>query len=79
MTRKRLNLTVDPAVLERARRYSERHHTSISALVEDFLTHLPDDEDVEPLSPRVQRLLGVAEAGPDRTLYREHLLERYGE
>ena len=80
MSKQRLNLTVDPEVVERARRYSERHQTSISRLVGQFLASLPGDEpDVEDLTPTVRRLLGVARGGPDRDDYRKHLLEKHAE
>ena len=80
MPKKRLNITVDAAVVERARRYSRRHNTSISGLVTEFLAHLPDDDSSggEDLSPTVRRLIGVASGGPDRDGYRRHLLEKYG-
>lgn len=79
MPKQRLNLTIDPGVIERARRYSERHHTSISHLVGQFLASLPGDEphSVEDLTPTVRRLLGVAKGGPDRDDYRKHLLEKH--
>jgi hypothetical protein len=79
MPKKRLNITVDAAVVERARRYTKRHNTSISGLVGGFLAHLPDaDVSTEDLSPTVRRLLGIAAGGPDREDYRRHLLEKYG-
>ncbi len=80
MSKKRLNITVDAAVVERARRYSRRHNTSISGLVGEFLSHLPDADvsGAADLSPTVRRLLGVAAGGPDREDYRRHLLEKYG-
>jgi hypothetical protein len=80
MPKKRLNITVDAAVVERARRYTSRHNTSISGLVSGFLAHLPDGDvsDAEDLSPTVRRLLGIAAGGPDREDYRRHLLEKYG-
>ena len=80
MPKKRLNITVDAAVVERARRYSQRHNTSISGLVGEFLSHLPDADAQEngDLSPTIQRLLGIAAGGPDREDYRRHLLEKYG-
>ena len=61
-------------------RYSERHGTSVSKLVDDFLAHLPEEERVQegPLTPTVERLLGVAEGDIDRGDYREYLLEKYG-
>jgi hypothetical protein len=80
MPKKRLNITVDAAVVERARRYSRRHNTSISGLVTEFLAQLPegDSSGAEDLSPTVRRLLGVASGGPDREDYRRHLLEKHG-
>lgn len=79
MPKKRLNITLDRETAERARRYTQRHDTSISRLVGEFLSQLPDDgdDDVE-LTPIVKRLLGMAHGGPDREAYRRHLLEKYG-
>lgn len=79
MPKKRLNITIDVDVVERARRYTRRHNTSISGLVGEFLAHLPDDEESvgDDLSPTVRRLLGVARGGPDREDHRRHLLEKY--
>ena len=80
MPKQRLNITVDAAVIERARRYTRRHNTSISGLVSEFLAHLPDGATSGggDLSPTVKRLLGIAAGGPDREDYRRHLLEKYG-
>jgi len=80
MPKKRLNITVDAAVVERARRYTRRHNTSISGLVSEFLAHLPEGggAESEDLSPTVRRLLGIAAGGPDREDYRRHLVEKYG-
>ncbi len=80
MPKKRLNITIDADVVERARRYTRRHDTSISGLVGEFLAHLPDGDGsgAEDLSPTVKRLLGVARGGPDREDYHRHLLEKYG-
>jgi hypothetical protein len=81
MPKKRLNITVDADVVERARRYTRRHNTSISGIVTEFLANLPEAETGEEveLSPTVRRLLGIAAGGPDREDYRRHLLEKYGE
>lgn len=82
MSKKRLNITVDPEVAERARLYSERHDTSISSLVEGFLSTLPSEARgtvSAELPTIVRRLHGVATGKVDREAYRRHLLERYGE
>lgn len=78
MSKDRLNLTVDREAIERARRYSERHDTSISRLVNDFLSALPLEAAEEELTPRVRRLMGVASGEADREAYRRHLVEKYG-
>ena len=80
MVKKRLNLTLDPEVYERARAYADLHRTSISRLVESFLSTLPDDS-LDPASghtPTVRRLHGVALGGPDRESWRRHLIEKHG-
>jgi len=79
MSKQRINITVDPAVVERARRYTERHGTSISRLVTEYLAQLPGEgEDEERLTPTVRRLLGVARGAGDREDYRRHLVDKYG-
>lgn len=79
MPKKRVNMTIDAEIVERARRYTRRHDTSISQLVGEFLSQLPEDEANEAeLTPTVRRLLGIAEGGPNREDYRRGLLEKYG-
>lgn len=79
LAKKRLNITLEPEAAERARRYSRRHNTSISRLVNEFLAQLPDEDEAPgELSPAVRRLLGIAEGGPDQEAYRRHLREKYG-
>ena len=79
MSKQRLNITVDPAVVERARRYTQRHNTSISRLVTEFLAQLPEEDEFnETLTPTVRRLLGVAKGTSDREDYRRYLVEKYG-
>lgn len=80
MPKERLNLSVDRAAIERGRRYSRLHRTSISQLVNEFLSSLPVDEGSqgEKLTSTVRELLGIAVGGPDLEEYRRHVLEKYG-
>jgi hypothetical protein len=79
MPKKRLNITLDHETAERARRYTKRHNTSISRLVGEFLSQLPEEGQKERgLTPTVMRLRGIAKGGPDREGYRRHLLDKYG-
>lgn len=76
MTRKKLTLSVEERAIEKARRYSEQHNTSISSLVSRFLDRLPS-EDGE-VSPIVQRLMGILPSSTDEAEYDRHLEEKYG-
>jgi hypothetical protein len=60
---KKLTLSIDEKVLERARRYSRRHRTSISQLVSNYLAQLSDAPEDLPLSPAVRRLAGILPSG----------------
>jgi hypothetical protein len=78
-----LNLSIDSVSIERARRYSQRHDTSISQLVNDFFATLPSDAEEEEwqrdLSPTIRRLLAVGRGEADEEDYREYLMEKYGQ
>jgi hypothetical protein len=70
---RKLTLSVDEAIIERARRYSARHQTSISRLVSDFLAALAKDEPQAELSPPVRRLFGLLPREAGREEYRSYL------
>lgn len=78
MPKDRLNLSIDRRAIEKARRYSQRHRTSVSQLVTEFLQGLPEQDDVDQpeLTPAVKRLLGAAK-GADLHDYRNHIAEKY--
>jgi hypothetical protein len=80
MAKQSVNLSLEHEAVERARRYSARHGTSISKLVNDYLANLPVDEERErpELTPAVRRLLGVAAGKADRDDYHRYLEEKYG-
>ena len=78
MPKTTLNLTIDASTVERARRYGERHEVSISRLVGDFLSRLPEDEGEPEISgPITRRLLGIAQGAADEEDYHRFLLEKY--
>ena len=80
MPKERVNLFLDREAIERGRRYSQKHETSVSRLVSDYLAGLPADEDDDALelSPTVKRLIGIAAGGGDRKAYRDYLFKKYG-
>ena len=79
MPKTTLNLSVDASNVERARRFSDRHDTSISKLFDDFMSRLPleDDAEAELTGPITRRLLGIARGAGDEEDYHRFLLEKY--
>jgi hypothetical protein len=75
-SKKKLTLSVDERVIERARRYSTRHDTSISQLVTTYLSQLDAPTDAT-LAPWVQRLRGILPAQTSLDDYRRHLDEKH--
>jgi hypothetical protein len=71
------NLSLDPEAVRRGEKYSERHSTSVSQLVSDFLSGLPAEGDGVNLAPAVGRLLGLARGGGEAA-YRKYLEKKYG-
>lgn len=73
----KLTLSVDEAVVERAREYSRRHGTSISQLVSRFLSALPPSPHEAEYTPTVRRLLGILPPDADIADYHRYLEEKY--
>jgi hypothetical protein len=78
MEKERLNLLIDRAAIERARRYSRLHRTSISRLVSEFLSRLPVEEESghAVLTPIVRRVLGIAACVVDGDVLQHYLRSR---
>lgn len=75
-SKKKLTLSVEEQVVERARRYSRKHNTSISQLVSTYLSQLdaPSDREVSPL---VRRLRGILPKNVSIEDYRQHLEQKH--
>ena len=71
MPKTKLTLSVDEATVERAKRFSQRHHTSVSRLVSQFLASL--DDSAAPAAPITARLRGVLPEDVTTDEYRRHL------
>jgi hypothetical protein len=75
-SKKKLTLSVDEKVIERARRYSVRHNTSISQLVTTYLSKLDSPADQE-FSSLVGRLRGVLPQDVEMEDYHRYLEEKH--
>ena len=83
----KLTLSVDEAVVERAKKFARRRGTSVSALVERYLDVLAqpkgaltpgDSATLPPLPPVTARLAGLLRgAQVNRESFRRHLEEKY--
>lgn len=75
----KLTLSIDAAVVERAKAYAARQGTSVSRLVENYLGLLGDattpDEDLPPITRRLAGILKDARVSRDD--YRRYLERRY--
>ena len=72
----KLTLSVDAAVISRAKRYAKRSGVSVSALVENYLAVVSQPPAVPPSPPRLQELRGILK-GADVSQYRKHLERKY--
>lgn len=75
-SKKKLTLSVDAQVIERARHYSRQHNTSISQLVTTYLRQLDAPSDQE-FSPLVRRLRGILPSAVSLGDYRQHLEQKH--
>jgi len=75
MSKKKLTLSVDATVVERAKRFSRRNNTSVSELVSAFLASLEDNE--QAAAPIVDRLVGIIPDRGSEEDYHRYLEEKY--
>lgn len=76
MATQKLTLSVDPTVVEAAKRYAAAHGTSVSQLVEEFLAAVSSENVPLRIPPVLARLRGVLR-GVSVEDHREHLSEKY--
>ena len=72
----KLTLSVDAAVIFRAKRYAKRSGVSVSALVENYLAVVSQPTAAPKPPPRLQELRGILK-GADVSQYRKHLERKY--
>lgn len=72
----KLTLSVDPAIISRAKRYAKRQGVSVSKLVEVYLASVSETPAETRLPPLVASLRGVLKQA-DTGAYRKHLVKKY--
>ncbi|MEO0684919.1 MAG: DUF6364 family protein [Cyanobacteria bacterium J06649_11] len=78
---KKLTLSLNERVIEKAKIYAQDHKISLSRLIESYLSSLIDNksEDIK-ITPLVESLSGVVDIPQDldyRKDYTDYLLEKY--
>ncbi|MEL6655321.1 MAG: DUF6364 family protein [Bacteroidota bacterium] len=78
---KKLTLSLNERVIEKAKIYAQDHKISLSKLIESYLSSLIDNksEDIK-ITPLVESLSGVVDIPQDldyRKDYTDYLLEKY--
>lgn len=75
----KLTLSVDPTVVAAAKRYAAAAGTSVSQLVENYLSALVQAPQEVGEPPMLARWRGTMAAEDDQALedYRDHLVEKY--
>ncbi|MEL6718975.1 MAG: DUF6364 family protein [Bacteroidota bacterium] len=82
---KKLTLSLNASVVEKAKSYAKDHGISLSRMIENYLSTLitkeTNDEETA-ISPLVGRLVGVINLEPNdlidlRSNYTDYLLEKY--
>jgi hypothetical protein len=72
----KLTLSLDPAVITRAKRYAKQRGVSVSAMVETYLAAVSQPVGTSE-TPQVRRRLQGILKGADPADYRRHLERKY--
>jgi hypothetical protein len=72
----KLTLSIDDAIVRRAKRHAREHGTSLSGLVSRFLALVPAGADAQQTPRALRSLRGLLTRG-DREAHRRHLREKY--
>ena len=76
--KRKLTVRVDNRWIEAAKDYAERHDTSLSKLISEFLRNLPGETESYRQAPILRRISGILPADISIREHRAHLDEKYG-
>jgi hypothetical protein len=77
MQETKLTIRVPRDLLDSAKRYASKNNTTLTNLIETYLQHLPDVDELEN-APIVRALIGILPAEASIDDHRKHLDEKYG-
>ena len=77
----KLTLRLKKSVIEQAKKYANDHDTSLSKLIENYLSAITNEsKSMENISPLVKSLIGVIHMSVTQDLkenYHKHINEKY--
>lgn len=78
----KLTLSLDAAVIKRAKDYAGKHHKSLSELVENYFAILTAEADRDqpvypPLTAGLSGVIKAADIGDPREQYTQYLQDKY--
>jgi predicted transcriptional regulator len=82
----KLTLTIDKEIVEKAKKYAEQKHRSVSRIVEEYLSNISDTERIKNASVKEEGSLTNSITGMFKTEYKgqsykelleESLVEKY--
>jgi len=77
----KLTLKLDNSIIEQAKSYAKDKNTSLSKLIESYLSKLVAPDDTYEITPLVKSLSGVIDVPKNfdpKKEYKKHLLDKYG-
>jgi hypothetical protein len=74
----KLTVRVPRRLLDNAKRYANRHHTTLTQLISTYLDRIPVESEPLDNAPIVQQLSGVMSQNTALNDYKRHLDEKYG-
>lgn len=76
----KLTLKLNEEIIEQAKTYARKKNTSLSKLIESYLSLLVDPNEKQEVTPLVKSLSGVIDLPKDfdhKTNYRKHVVNKY--
>jgi len=76
----KLTLKLDQGVIEQAKTFAKEKNTSLSKLIENYLSLLVEQKAIPDVTPLVKSLSGIVslpENFDQRSAYQKHLVDKY--
>jgi hypothetical protein len=76
----KLTLKLEKMVIDRAKDYAKKQHTSLSRLIENYLLSLTNEPENEKITPLVKSLSGILDLPndtDDKQGYGDYLTKKY--